>query len=189
MEPRVPESLDALIEKGRHIVIYGGPGTGKTRLALHLLARAVAKGLSVELLFSEAGTLPLASRMGLSLPVSPIYAIDDLARKVTEASLRGSFTVIDTVNSFYIEGNAFNTSLLAYVGSLLKETGGVSVVLARAMGKEPASLKPLLPFSDAVIETSKTSIGEFQALVHWKDRDDVSVTLRFRPRGWHVEWI
>ncbi len=188
MGPVVPADLDSFIARGRHLLIYGGPGSGKTRLAMHLASRAIAKELKVVVLFSEAGTLPLIARTGLSLGHYPIYDIDELARKVTIPDVMGFFTAVDTLNSFYADDLPNNASLLAYVSSILKEGGGVSVAQARKQGSEPAGLRFVEPYIDAVIETRKIEGGLFEALLRPVSTSD-STRLRFRPKGWHVEWV
>lgn len=184
----LPAELDSLIDRGRHVLIYGEPGSGKTRLALHLASRAIAKGLQVMVLFSDAGTLPLISRLGLPLKYYPVYAIDDLARKVTRASLTGFFIVVDSLTSFYAEEGLGDSSILAYVSSILKESGGVSVAHSRKQGIEPPGFKFIEPYTDAVMEAIRADKGLFEVRARLAGTGE-SLKLRFRPKGWQVEWI
>ncbi|MFZ8790617.1 MAG: hypothetical protein ACO2OZ_13390 [Acidilobaceae archaeon] len=183
----IAHPLIARIVKGRELAyIYGPPGTGKTRIGVHLFRLARSLGLNPIFIATEAGSVIVVGSLEGEARVA--RTADDLARRAGEASLKGMYVIVDTINSYYRgEPDMYSRRLLAATLAFMRVTGGLA--LGQASEFSGILTSPGIGIAEkyarVVGYTSKVEEGKFML----KIVKPLERILLFKVEGGDLRWL
>lgn len=150
------------VVRGRQLIyVYGPPASGKTRLGVHVARLAQALGYGVSIIATEAGSSLAYRTFGEATSVA--LTMDDMAMRVAQASLRGDYVIVDTVNSFYRESPDYRSrSLLAMACAFAKLSGGMVIGQSSAAEDLPSPGGVVVEkYAEVVGTTRRLQEGKF----------------------------
>lgn len=115
------------IVRGRRLAyIYGPPGSGKTRLGVHVYKLALSLGLNPVFIATEAGSIIVLRELEGEVRIA--RTMDEIARYTCEALVKNMYVVVDTINSYYRgDPDIYSRRLLASTLAFMKVTGGLAL--------------------------------------------------------------
>ncbi|MCL4299459.1 MAG: SUMF1/EgtB/PvdO family nonheme iron enzyme [Anaerolineae bacterium] len=138
--------LDRVLQQGRHVVITGGPGCGKTTVLLHLASTlALALGSDNPALAAERVGLSLPKKKkedqeetGLPLPVFiPLSSYARYRRRLPPGSLAADYTLAAFISSYLIRRQQGSFDLPPDFFQQLLRTGRQVMVLLDGLDEVP----------------------------------------------------
>lgn len=183
----IAHPLIAGIVKNRELAyIYGPPGTGKTRIGVHIFKLARSLGLNPIFIATEAGSVIVVDSLEGEARVA--RTADDLARHAGEASLKGMYIIVDTINSHYrVEPNMYSRRLLAATLAFMRVAGGLALGQASEFSGTLRSpgMKIIERYAKVVGYTSRVEGGKFMLKIvkPWEK------ILLFKVEGEDLRWL
>ncbi len=175
-----------IVGEGVLTFIYGPPGSGKSRLALHIVRVAEERGLKTLVVASESGAL-LAFR-SLGFKVNYVKTIDEMVKLVASGALSGSYIIVDTINSHYRgDPDYYSRRMLAAACSFMRISGGLALGQASEvegrLGSPGYSI--IGRYAHIVGVTSKAGEGKFHLrIVKPEER-----LAAFKIEGGDIVWL
>lgn len=178
---------------GRHVVVHGPPGTGKSQTITALIADAVGRGKTVLFVSAKIAALEVVRRrlreLGLerfcleahSTKAGKAKVIDELRRTLDADDLRGGDGLADDLEAL----QRVREQLNEYVRALHARHDPLGLTVYRAIGKavrlaEAPELRFALPWTDVLAATREDFEGALDALDELRTHADV-----FDARGTH----
>jgi hypothetical protein len=175
-----------LVRSRELVYIYGPPGTGKTRIGIHFFNLAGSLGLNPVYVATEAGSLIVARNLEGGSRVA--RTLDELVKVVCDALVRGSYVVVDTVNSYYRgDPDVYSRRMLAAVLAFMRVTGGLALGQASEFSGVISSpgVRVAERYARVLGYTSRVDDGKFMLRIikPWEK------VLLFKVEGGDLRWL
>ncbi len=172
------------LEDRLFIFIYGPAGTGKTHLAFHIAECARESGMDPTIIATEPGTTLFAQHFGMRIPIVTVMSIDEMASVIVERVMKGSYIVVDSINSLYrLNPGIEYARILAFSSSILREAGGLATGQV-SLDDTASGFNYIAPWANIIGVTDKMSPSRFKLTIIKPERR----IMTFKVERGTVEW-